>query len=163
MMRRPAPNACLVLIAGLALAACAPQPAPSEAPPPAAASPEFFNVYEPWPYPFSSAVRAGNLLFISGQIGTRMEDGAPVLVPGGIDAEARQTLDNIREIVEHAGTGMDRVVKCSVMLADMSEWPRFNEIYATYFPGPKPARAAWGASALALGARVEVDCVAAIE
>ena len=149
-----------VLFAGcVLLAAC------SQAPPPLSGSqaPEFINLVEPWPYPFSSAVRAGNLLFISGQIGTRIESGAPVLVPGGIDAEARQTLDNIRAIVEKAGTTMDRVVKCSVMLADMAEWPRLNQIYATYFPGPKPARAAWGATGLALGARVEIECIAAMK
>lgn len=143
--------ACCVLIS-----ACAQTPAGNSIPP----APEFINLVDPWPYPFSSAVRAGNLLFISGQIGTRIENGAPVLVTGGIDAEARQTLDNIRAIVAKAGTSMDRIVKCSVMLADMSEWPRFNQIYASYFPGPKPARAAWGANGLALNARVEVDCIA---
>lgn len=146
----------------LLLAACA---APAEPPETAvdaaqADAVEFINLYEPWPYPFSSAVRVGDLLFVSGQIGTRVENGSPVLVEGGIDAEARQTLDNIRAIIEHAGSSMDRVVKCSVMLADMSEWPRFNEIYTTYFPGPKPARSAWGANGLALGARVEVECIA---
>jgi reactive intermediate/imine deaminase len=148
----------LVFSGCLLAAACSQAPAV----PAAAPAPEFINLVEPWPYPFSSAVRAGQLLFISGQIGTRIENGAPVLVPGGIDAEARQTLDNIKAIVEKAGTSMDRVVKCSVMLADMSEWPRLNQIYATYFPGPKPARAAWGASGLALGARVEIDCIAAM-
>jgi reactive intermediate/imine deaminase len=146
-----------LFVAGcVVLSACAQTPAQTSIP----VAPEFINLVDPWPYPFSSAVRAGNLLFVSGQIGTRIENGAPVLVTGGMDAEARQTLDNIRAIVEKAGTSMDRVVKCSVMLADMSEWPRFNQIYATYFPGPKPARAAWGASGLALNARVEVDCIA---
>ena len=124
------------------------------------AKPQFINMTEPWPYPFSSAVRAGNLLFLSGQIGSRVENGAPKLVPGGIEPEARQALDNIKAILEKAGSSMDRVVKCSVMLADMAEWPKLNEIYATYFPGPKPARSAWGATALALGARVEVECTA---
>jgi len=147
----------LVFAGCLLLTACARIPTASAPPPP-----EFINLIEPWPFPFSSAVRAGNLLFISGQIGTRLENGAPVLVPGGLDAEARQTLDNIKAIVEKAGTSMDRVVKCSVMLADMSEWPRLNQIYASYFPGPKPARAAWGANGLALGARVEIDCIAAV-
>lgn len=148
-----------VLFTGcVVLAACSQAPPPLSSPP----APEFINLVEPWPYPFSSAVRAGSLLFISGQIGTRLENGAPVLVPGGIDAEARQTLDNIRAIVEKAGTTMDRVVKCNVMLADMTEWPRLNQIYATYFPGPKPARAAWGANGLALGARVEIECIAAM-
>jgi 2-iminobutanoate/2-iminopropanoate deaminase len=141
------------------LAAACGYPAP---PPPAPQrpDPEFINLVEPWPYPFSSAVRTGNLIFLSGQIGTRIENGVPVLVAGGMEAEARQTLDNIKAIVERAGASMDKVVKCSVMLADMREWPAFNAIYATYFPGKKPARSAWGATGLALGARVEVECIA---
>ena len=125
-------------------------------------TPEFINLVDPWPYPFSSAVRVGDMLYLSGQVGTRIENGAPVLVSGGIDAEARQTMENIKAIVERGGSSMDRVVKCMVMLADMSEWPRFNEIYASYFPGPKPARSAWGANGLALGARVEVTCFATV-
>ncbi|HSG01009.1 MAG TPA: RidA family protein [Vicinamibacterales bacterium] len=147
------------LLLVVSLAACA---APPQAPAPAAepANPEFINLVEPWPYPFSSAVKSGNLLFLSGQIGTAVVDGAPALVSGGFDAEARQTLENIKSIVEGAGSSMDRVVKCTVMLADMADWPRFNEIYTEYFPGPKPARAAFGANGLALGARVEVDCIA---
>lgn len=123
-------------------------------------TPQFINMVEPWPYPFSSAVKAGGLLFLSGQIGSRVENGAMKLVAGGIDPEARQALDNIRAILDKAGSSMDRVVKCSVMLADMADWPKFNEIYATYFPGAKPARSAWGANGLALGARVEVECIA---
>ncbi|HUF28476.1 MAG TPA: RidA family protein [Gemmatimonadaceae bacterium] len=146
---------CLVA-AGLLLS-CTPA-----APDGAASGVEMINVVEPWPFPFSSAVRVGNMLYLSGQIGTRLVDGAPQLVPGGIDAEARQTMDNIRQVLEHSGSSLDRVVKCMVMLVDMSEWPRLNEIYATYFPGPKPARSAWGASALALGARVEITCFATV-
>ena len=121
---------------------------------------EYITMTEPWPYPFSSAVRTGNMLFISGQIGTRIKNGAPVLVTGGIEAEARQAMSNIKAILDKGGSSFDRVVKCSVMLVDMKEWPKFNEIYATFFPGKKPARAAWGANGLALGARVEVECVA---
>lgn len=144
----------------LALAACAaPVTVPTEQ---AAATPEFINLHDPWPYPFSSAVRVGRTLYLAGQIGTRVEGGAPVLVSGGLEAEARQTMDNIRDIVQRAGSSMDRIVKCTVMIADMSEWPAFNEIYATYFPGPKPARSAFGAAGLALGARVEVECIAAL-
>jgi len=146
------------LLLVVSLAACA---APPQAPAPAEpVNPEFINLVEPWPYPFSSAVKSGNLIFLSGQIGTEVVDGAPALVSGGFDAEARQTLENIKSVVEGAGSSMDRVVKCTVMLADMADWPRFNEIYAEYFPGPKPARAAFGANGLALGARVEVDCIA---
>jgi 2-iminobutanoate/2-iminopropanoate deaminase len=122
--------------------------------------PEFINVTEPWPYPFSSAVRAGDYLFLSGQIGTTVQDGKPVLVPGGIDAETRQTFANIKTILDKAQLSLDRIVKCTVMMADMAEWPKMNDIYATYFPGKKPARAAFGATGLALGARVEIDCIA---
>jgi reactive intermediate/imine deaminase len=107
-------------------------------------------------------VRAGNLLFVSGQIGSRVQNGAAVLVPGGIEPEAKQALDNIKAIVEKGGSSMSRVVKCTAMLADMQDWPKFNEIYATYFPGPKPARAAFGANGLALNAHVEVECIAQV-
>ncbi|MEZ5319010.1 MAG: Rid family hydrolase [Vicinamibacterales bacterium] len=147
----------------VAVAACAPSPSASaiSAETPQAAAPEFINLVDPWPYPFSSAVKTGGLIFVSGQIGTVVREGQPVLVEGGIEPEARQAMENIKAVVERAGSSMDRVVKCTVMLADMAEWPAFNTIYAGYFPGPKPARAAWGATALALGARVEVDCIAA--
>jgi 2-iminobutanoate/2-iminopropanoate deaminase len=121
----------------------------------------FLAPAESWPFPFSPAVRVGDLYFLSGQIGTRMEDGRPVLVAGGMEAEARQTMDNVKSILESNGLTLERVVKCTVMLTDMSEWPAFNEIYASYFPGPKPARSALGANGLALGARVEVECIAA--
>jgi reactive intermediate/imine deaminase len=122
--------------------------------------PQFINLVEPWPYPFSSAVRAGDMLYLSGQIGSEVVDGQPRLVSGGIDAETKQTLENIKAILAKAGSSMDRVVKCSVMMADMAEWPRMNTIYATYFPGKKPARSAWGATGLALNARVEIECMA---
>jgi 2-iminobutanoate/2-iminopropanoate deaminase len=124
-------------------------------------APVFLTPPGDWPYPFSPAVRAGGLIFVSGQIGSRFEGGRMVLVPGGIEAETRQTLDNVREILERAGSSMERVVKCTVMMADMAEWPAMNAIYATYFPGPKPARSALGANGLALGARVEIECIAA--
>jgi reactive intermediate/imine deaminase len=148
-------------VVGVAIWTYGSRMAPAGAAPQRVSDLEFIKMTDPWPYPFSSAVKTGSLIFTSGQIGSRVVDGKPVLVAGGIDAEARQTMDNIKAIVERAGSSMDRVVKCSVMLADMSEWPRFNEIYATYFPGSKPARSAWGATALALGARVEVECIAA--
>ena len=107
--------------------------------------------------PFSPAVQVGDLVFLSGQIGT---DSTGRLVPGGIEAETRQTLTNIRREVERSGSSMDRVAKCLVMLADMAEWPRMNVVYAEFFPGPKPARSALGANGLAMGARVEIECIA---
>jgi reactive intermediate/imine deaminase len=123
---------------------------------------EFLAPADSWPYPFSPAVRAGGFLFVSGQIGARMENGAMALVPGGIEAETRQTMDNIRDILTRNGSSLERVTKCTVMIADMSEWPRMNAVYATYFPGPKPARSALGANGLALGARVEIECIALV-
>lgn len=109
--------------------------------------------------PFSEAVRVGDLLFLSGQIGVR--PGTLELVEGGIEAEARQTMENIRATLEKHGYGMDDVVKCTVMLADISEWDTFNGVYRTFFEEPFPARSAFGADGLALDARVEVECVAA--
>ncbi len=109
--------------------------------------------------PFSAAVRAGKLLFLSGSIGIDPATGQ--LAPGGIQAETRQTLENIKASVERYGTSMDRVVKCTVFLADMAEWGAMNEAYREYFPNP-PARSALGASGLALSARVEIECIAAM-
>lgn len=110
--------------------------------------------------PFSEAVRVGDMLYLSGQIGTL--PGSMTLVEGGIQAETRQTMNNIRDVLERYGSSLDRVVKCTVMIADMSEWPALNEIYVEFFPGPKPARSAIGANGLALGARVEIECWATV-
>ncbi len=110
-------------------------------------------------FPFSAAVRVGDLLILSGQLGNL--PGTTKLAPGGIKAEAKQVLENIRHILEANGSSMDRVVKCTVMIADIDEWADFNEVYVTYFPGPKPARSAFGAAGLAFDARVELECWAA--
>ena len=109
--------------------------------------------------PFSEAVRHGDTVYLSGQLG--LQPGTMRLVPGGIEAESRQVMTNIRTTLEAHGLSMANLVKCTVMLADMKEWGRFNEIYTTFFDGPKPARSALGANGLALGARVEVECIAA--
>ncbi len=108
--------------------------------------------------PFSEAVRIGDTVYLSGQIG--VQPGVLKLVPGGMPAEARQTMENIKLSLEANGMAMSDIVKCTVMLADMSEWSAFNEIYKTYFAGAYPARSALGANGLALGARVEVECIA---
>jgi 2-iminobutanoate/2-iminopropanoate deaminase len=108
--------------------------------------------------PFSEAVRAGDLLILSGQIGN--VPGKLELVPGGIGPEARQALDNIRAILQRHGASMDDVVKCTVFLADIREWPTFNDVYRGYFPRHFPARSALAASGLVLGARVELECAA---
>jgi 2-iminobutanoate/2-iminopropanoate deaminase len=111
--------------------------------------------------PFSEAVRVGNTLYLSGQIG--IKPGTLQLVPGGIREEARQALENIRTSLEANGYAMGDVVKCTVMLADIGEWATFNEVYKTFFSAPYPARSALGANGLALDARVEVECIAAID
>lgn len=110
--------------------------------------------------PFSSAVRVDDLLFLSGAIGNM--PGTMTLAEGGVQGETRQTLENIRATLENFGSSMDRVVKCTVFLADMREWGAMNEIYRTFFANP-PARSALGASGLALDARVEIECIAVME
>ncbi len=110
--------------------------------------------------PFSEAVRVGCLVFLSGMVGVipgRME-----LAPGGIEAETRQTMENIAATLDAHGLALNNVVKCTVMLADIAEWGAFNEVYRTFFTAPYPARSALGANGLALGARVEVECIAAV-
>jgi reactive intermediate/imine deaminase len=108
--------------------------------------------------PFSEAVRVDDLLFVSGQIGNL--PGTLTLAEGGIQGQTRQTLENMKAILERYGSSLDNVVKCTVYLTDMTEWPAMNEVYVQYFPDHKPARAAAGASALALGAKVEIECIA---
>ncbi len=110
--------------------------------------------------PFSDAVRVGHLLFLSGQIGNI--PGTTDLAAGGIQGEARQTMENIKAVLEANGSSMDRVIKATVMLADIAEWPAFNEVYVTYFPGDKPARSAFAGSGLAFGARCEVEVIATV-
>ena len=110
--------------------------------------------------PFSEAVRSGDLLILSGQIGNR--PGSLDLVPGGIGPETRQALTNVQAILERHGSSLDRVAKCTVFLADMAEWPAMNEVYVTFFPENPPARSALAASGLALNARLEIECMAAV-
>lgn len=110
-------------------------------------------------YPFSSAARAGNMLFLSGQLG--IAPGQDDLVPGGISAETRQVMENIKDRTERSGFQMNNIIKCTVFLADMSEWGAFNDVYRTYFSKPFPARSAVAVSGLAADARVEVECIAA--
>jgi reactive intermediate/imine deaminase len=111
--------------------------------------------------PFSEAVRVGNLLFLSGQLGRDPKTGK--LVEGGIEAETRQCLENIKSTLEKYGSSMDRVIKATVMLADIADWAKMNSIYVTYFPKNKPARSAFGVSGLAGGARVEIEVIAYLE
>ena len=124
---------------------------------------EFLNSGKvlPTTLPFSEAVRVGNTIYLSGTIG--VVPGTLKLVPGGIKAEAKQAMENIKTSLEAHGYTMSNVVKCTVMLADMAEWGTFNEIYKTYFANRYPARSAFGANGLALGGRLEIECIAAVE
>ena len=107
--------------------------------------------------PFLEAVRVGDMLYLSVMLGT---DSTQALVPGGIGPETRQALQNIAAVLARHGSSLDQVVKCTAMLADMREWGAMNEVYVTFFPTHLPARSAFGATALALGARVELECLA---
>lgn len=139
-------GSCAALVLAL-LAGAASPPAPSIPSPP------------PPPLPFSEAVRAGDMLYLSGQIGIAPGGSAPV--SGGLPAEARQTMDNIARVLRAHGLGFGDVVRCIVMLADMKRWAEFNQVYASFFqPGHLPARSAMGVSGLAFGAAVEVECTA---
>ena len=111
--------------------------------------------------PFSEAVRVGNMLYLSGAVG--VVPGSMTRAEGGIEGETRQTMENIRATLERHGSSMDRVVRCLVMLADIEEWSAMNEVYKTYFEDHYPARSAMGASGLALGARVEIECTATVD
>jgi 2-iminobutanoate/2-iminopropanoate deaminase len=130
--------------------------------PPAAPDVEYLNApgTEDLDLPFSAAVRVDKTLYLSGNIGN--VPGTLELAPGGIQGETRQTMENIKQALEQFGSSMDRVVKCTVFLADMDEWAAMNEVYRTYFTNP-PARSALGASGLALNGRVEIECIAVVD
>jgi reactive intermediate/imine deaminase len=118
---------------------------------------EFINSDTASNLPFSPAVRVGDVLFVSGHVGN--VPGKWELVPGGIEAEARQTMNAIGDTLKLAGLAFDDVAKCVVYLADLKEWGAFNKVYTEYFkPGHFPARTAVEVKGLVMGARVEVEC-----
>jgi reactive intermediate/imine deaminase len=108
--------------------------------------------------PFSEGMAVGNLVFLSGQLGTFPRKRE--LNNATRDAEFRQIMDNIVTTLRANGMTTKNVVKCLVMLADMNDWEAFNKVYVTYFEPPYPARSAFGTSGLAFGARAEVECIA---
>lgn len=108
--------------------------------------------------PFPAALAAGDLVFVSGQIGNL--PGEMRLVGGGLEAEARQALQHMKAALEAAGSSLDQVLKCTVFFADMNDFQRFNAIYRAFFGGHLPARSGVEVRGLALGARVEIECIA---
>jgi len=106
--------------------------------------------------PYSQAIRAGDTVYLSGQIGL---DPATGNLRDGIEAQARQVFDNVKAVSEAAGGSLDNVVKLSLLLADLADFSKVNDIMATYFTAPYPARATYQVAGLPKGARVEVDAV----
>lgn len=108
--------------------------------------------------PYSQAIRAGGLLFLSGQ--TPMDPATGQLVDGGIAAQTARALDNLKAVVEAAGSSLDRVVKTTVYMKDLSEFAAMNEVYARYFSANPPARSTIEAARLPRDCRVEIDLIA---
>lgn len=106
---------------------------------------------------YSQAVRAGDTVYISGQI--PLDPATGTLVSGEIEAEIRRVFDNLKAVAEAAGGTLANAVKLTVFLVDMAHFPKVNEVMATYFTAPYPARAAVGVAALPRGARVEIECI----
>ena len=126
---------------------------------PEATDVEYFAVPGQTGLPFSEAVRVGPMLYLAGQIGG---DSSGKVVAGGIEPETRQTIENIKAILERHGSSLDRVVKCTAMLADMQEWATINGVYVKYFTKNLPARSAFGSTGLARGAKIELECWATV-
>jgi reactive intermediate/imine deaminase len=146
-------RAVLAIAASTAIVACAAKAPPATKP--SAVLPEFV-VANRANSPFSPVVRVGNLLFVSGQIGV---DSAA----GGIAGETTSTMNRISTLLKQAGSSLERVAKCTVMLADMRDWAAMNDAYNKFFPQRRPARSSFGATGLAQSARVEIECVATVD
>lgn len=110
--------------------------------------------------PYSQAIRTGNAVYLSGQIG--LDPGSGQLVKGGIEAEARRVFENLKAVAEASGKGLGDVVKLTIYLTDLAHFTKVNEIMAGYFQEPYPARATVGVASLPRGAQVEVDAVMAV-
>jgi reactive intermediate/imine deaminase len=122
---------------------------------------EYQSASNPNARTLSEFVRVGNILYLSGKLGT---DSSGKLAAGGIGPETKQTLENIKAVLEKNGSSMDHVIKCTVMLADIKEWADMNTVYVTYFKKERlPARSAFGTSGLVNNARVEIECMAMVK
>jgi len=129
--------------------------------PPQNTTVEYASASNPSARTLSDFVRVGNMLYLSGKLGT---DSTGKLAAGGIGPETKQTLENIKAALEKNGSSMDNVVKCTVMLADIKEWAEMNTVYVTFFKKERlPARSAFGTSGLVNNARVEIECMATMK
>jgi 2-iminobutanoate/2-iminopropanoate deaminase len=130
-------------------------------PSPQSATVEYQSASNPSARTLSEFVRVGNMLYLSGKLGT---DSTGKLAAGGIGPETKQTLENIKAVLEKNGSSMDNVIKCTVMLADIKEWADMNTVYVTFFKKERlPARSAFGTSGLVNSARVEIECMATLK
>lgn len=108
--------------------------------------------------PYSQAIRAGNLVFCSGQVG--LDPATQAMVPGGVEPEARCALENLKAVLGAAGLSLADVVRTTIYLVDLDDFQRVNAVYGSFFPGEPPARVTIGVAALPKGARVEIDAIA---
>ena len=130
-------------------------------PPPKKEMVEYASASNPNPRNLSDFVRVGDILYVSGKLGT---DSTGKLAAGGIGPETKQALENIKATLEKNGSSMDNVIKCTVMLADIKEWADMNTVYNTFFRKERlPARSAFGTAGLVLNARVEIECMATVK
>jgi 2-iminobutanoate/2-iminopropanoate deaminase len=111
--------------------------------------------------PYSQAIRAGDFIFTSGQI--PLDPGSGELVQGGIKEQARQVMANLKAVLEAGGSDFSKVVKSTVFLDDLKNFGAFNEVYAEYFPGDRPARSTFQVAGLPLGAKIEIEMIALVE
>jgi 2-iminobutanoate/2-iminopropanoate deaminase len=155
------PFASFILIAIVATLTAAPRRPVSESAEPAQASVEYSSARATSTRPFSEVVRVGNMLYLSGKLGT---DSSGKLAAGGIAAETKQTLENIKATLESNRSSLDDVIKCTVMLADMKDFAEMNSVYTTFFKKDRlPARSTFGTSGLALNAKIEIECIATVK
>ena len=111
--------------------------------------------------PYAQAVRVGNLIFTSGQLPVNPTTGE--LLTDDIQAETRQCLENVKAILEEAGSSLDHAVKLTVFIKDMNQFSKINEVYATYFPGDKPARSCVEVARLPKDVNIEIEAIAVIK
>jgi 2-iminobutanoate/2-iminopropanoate deaminase len=155
-MRQPLSKLSTLVCFALVGASCS-SSKPAAQPKPAAFLPEFVVPNSPTS-PFSPVVKVGNILYVSGQLGTGAGGQS------GIAGETTAALTRISQLLKQAGSSMERIAKCTVMLDDMKNWNAMNEAYIAFFPADKrPARSSFGATALAQGGHVEIECIATVD